>query len=260
MPVFLGLAVEHFQEKLSCAPPLFFRILPNCSQCRFYPARFRHIIKTGNRNVVRHLESRFFQLFDRSDRKHIGNCEDCSRLKFSGQESGDRAPTEQGCAMFAFEYSDVMAKVNISLFQGKTITYQSLFFRIIKILFEATPIDEAFAKIFREPAADNAEAFVPELDQVLGQSACPRAVANSDRGAIGASRVVDENCRQPTIFHNLHQGRVDGGTVQNDSVDRCVSNRFRICRRAVWKEQESESAAFQGSSNSLEELLRRRVI
>ena len=28
MPVFLGLAVEHFQEKLSCAPALFFRILP----------------------------------------------------------------------------------------------------------------------------------------------------------------------------------------------------------------------------------------
>src|SRR5580704_338799 len=146
--------------------------------------------------------------------------------------------------MFAFEYSDVVAKVNISRFQGLTITNQSLFFRVIKVLSEATPIDEAFAKIFREPAADNAEAFVPELDQMLGQSACPRAVANPDRGAIGASRVVDENCRQPTIFHNLHQGCVDGGTVQDDSVDRCVSNGFRICSRAEWKEQKSESAAF----------------
>src|SRR5258707_5750489 len=146
--------------------------------------------------------------------------------------------------MFAFEYSDVMAKVNISLFQGKTITNQTLFFRIIKIVFEAPPIAEAFAKIFREPAADNAESFVPELDQMLGQGACPRAVANPDRGAIGASRVVDENCRPSTIFHKLHQGRVDGGTVQNDSVDRYGSNRFRSCSRAVWKEQESQSAAF----------------
>jgi hypothetical protein len=32
VPVFLGLAVEHFQQKLSCAPSLFFRILPNSSQ------------------------------------------------------------------------------------------------------------------------------------------------------------------------------------------------------------------------------------
>src|SRR5258708_16849554 len=97
--------------------------------------------------------------------------------------------------MFAFEYSDVMAKVNISLFQGKTITKQALFFRIIKIVFDATPIAEAFAKIFREPAADNAEAFVPELDQMLGQGACPRAVANPDRGAIVARRVGDGKFR-----------------------------------------------------------------
>src|SRR5258708_19852253 len=114
----------------------------------------------------------------------------------------------------------------------------------MKSVVEASLMCEAVAKIFRELAVNNAEAFVPELDQMLGKGACPRAVANPDRSAIGASRVVDENCRQPTIFHNLHQGRVDGGTVQNDSVDRCVSNRFRICSRAVWKEQESESAAF----------------
>jgi hypothetical protein len=70
--------------------------------------------------------------------------------------------------MFAFEDSDVMANVNISFFQGLTITNQSLFFRIVEIVLKATPIAEAIGIIFREPATDNAEAFVSELDQMLG--------------------------------------------------------------------------------------------
>jgi hypothetical protein len=39
------------KRNLAARRPFFFRILPNSSQCRFYPARFRHIIKTGNQSV-----------------------------------------------------------------------------------------------------------------------------------------------------------------------------------------------------------------
>src|SRR6516165_4438797 len=101
-----------------------------------------------------------------------------------------------------------MAKFNISRFHGLTITNQTLFSRIIEIVCEATPIRETFTKIFRESTADNTEASVAELDQMLGHGARPRAVANPDRGAIGAIWIVDEHCWQATIFHHLHQGRV----------------------------------------------------
>ena len=64
--------------------------------------------------------------------------------------------------MSALEDSDVMANVNISLFQGLTITNLSLFFRIIEMVFETTPIGETFAIIFREPANRFSNSFKTE--------------------------------------------------------------------------------------------------
>src|ERR1700756_507212 len=95
---------------------------------------------------------------------------------------------------------------------------------------------------------------------MLRQSVRPQSVANSDRGTIGAIRVIDEYCRQPAIFYHLNQECVNGRTVQNDPVDGCVPNRFRICRRAVGEKQEGKPAALKSSGDSLQELLCSRII
>src|ERR1700749_4274808 len=95
---------------------------------------------------------------------------------------------------------------------------------------------------------------------MLRQSMCSRPIANSEGTTIGAIRVIDEYGRQPAIFYDLDQGGIHGRPVENNPINGCVPNRFKICRRAEREKQEGKPAAFQSSGDSQQELLGGAII
>ena len=103
--------------------------------------------------------------------------------------------------MSAFEYFYGIAKVDISLFEGLPVADQAFSFRIIEIVLDAIPIAQAFAKIFRKPAADNTKAQKQESESTAFQGA-----SNSLQELL-ARRVVDPELQRLAVDEANRVGR-----------------------------------------------------